>query len=174
MQMSSWRLGERKDFLFNKWVKHMLERFNNNLQEFSTETFWRYYTQLHLVGADVHMEETTHRKHLTLIQQAVYFDQKTMEAMETRYLTRIVELRNRLAAAFPLDVSVSRAARLVVNSVVSSRQSSRTTRGGRIQNKKFKIQDEFGTVVVVAEEEEAVVVVVAEEGLQKEVEQQPQ
>ena len=102
---------------------------------YSDDVWWRYYTILHMTGSSTRIIREEHIANLNCIQEGKYYSKATVNDMETDYLTRIAELKAGVSLALPDDTGFEDAAQVVISSMKSTRQNSRSTRPGKIVNK---------------------------------------
>ena len=131
--MKTWNLDHKpRGFEFNKFKK-LLSRVTPG--HYSDDVWWRYYAILHMTGSATRIVREEHVANLECIQQGKYYSKDVLNAMENDYLIHINDLKARLSEAFPDETGFEDAARTVINSTQSMRQSSRSTRPGKIRNK---------------------------------------
>ncbi len=136
--MKSWNLDHKPRgnpfFDFRKLLKknHLIP------DEYSSDTWWRYYSILHMTGSSTRIVREEHIANLDSIQEGKYYSKATVNAMEMDYLTQIAELKTKLSRALPDDTSFNDAAREVISRTRRRRQNSRSTRPGKINNKTGK------------------------------------
>ena len=97
---------------------------------YSVQTCWRYFTFLHLVGTEIHNTEEVNEKIIDSIENSTFYSAKTLELMEAKYLDKIASLKQQVQDTSDFDV----AAMEVVIRATMKRQSSRSTRDGKIRN----------------------------------------
>jgi hypothetical protein len=136
-QMEPWKLayrhmGSQADF--NKFKKLTGEIVQGHC--YSDEVYWRYYTLLHMTGSSTRIVVEEHVDNLDCISSGGYYSKATVNAMETDYLTSIAELMTQVSSALPDDDGFDNAAREVISRMYSTRQNSKSTRPGKINNKK--------------------------------------
>jgi hypothetical protein len=96
---------------------------------YSVQTCWRYFTFLHLVGTEIHNTEEVNEKIIDSIENSTFYSAKTLELMEAKYLDKIASLKQQVQDTSDFDV----AAMEVVIRATMKRQSSRSTRDGKIR-----------------------------------------
>ncbi len=131
-QMASWKLDP---ILYTQnyvdFKRKILKKHHNSCSE---DTYWHYYTFLHMVGTEVHNEGLTHAENMEQIEEGVFYSRSTLHTMEAKYLERIAQLKQAMKASFPNDNTFDCAARMVAHRASMRRQSSRSTRDGKIKN----------------------------------------
>ena len=134
--MKHWKLeyGHR-GFEFNKFKKLTGIVVHGNF--YSDDVWWRYYTMLHMTGSPTRLITEEHVANLDCISGGRYYSKETVNAMETDYLTRIAELKTEVLSLALLhdDTEFKNAAQEVISCMHRKRQSTRSTRPGKINNK---------------------------------------
>lgn len=133
--MKSWNLDHkpRGDSFFD--FRKLLKKKQSIPDEYSNDTWWRYYSVLHMTGSASRIIREEHIANLTSIQEGKYYSKAAVNAMEMDYLTQIADLKTKLSLALPDDTSFHDAAREVISCTRRQRQNSRSTRPGKINNK---------------------------------------
>ncbi len=136
--MEPWKLAYRRTGSqadFNKFKKKLTgKEFQGHC--YSDEVYWRYYTLLHMTGSSTRIVVEEHVANLDCISSGRYYSKATVNAMETDYLTSIAELMTQVSSALPDDHEFDNAAREVISRMHNTRQNSKSTRPGKINNKK--------------------------------------
>jgi hypothetical protein len=130
--MSQWKLDPQ---IYSPTFKFFLRKFcKRNCPGYSDQTYWRYFTLLHMVGAEVHNTGLTNKRIAEEIENGRFYSKSTLKAMETKYLKRISELKSSMDSKLPDDTQFDDATQMVAIRANMSRQSSRSSRPGKIQN----------------------------------------
>jgi hypothetical protein len=128
--MSGWKLEPQLTTTrFTDFKKQFKERFPG----FSDQTYWRYFTFLHLVGADVRIARDVQRLNIQAFESGKFYSRDTLIQMETKYLTRIARIMDQMD---PDDTTLAETAKVVIYRAKMHRQSSRSKRDGKIKNHK--------------------------------------
>ncbi len=92
---------------------------------------------LHMTGSPTRLIAEEHVANLDCIGGGRYYSKETVNAMETDYLTRIAELKTEVLSLALLhdDIEFKNAAQEVISCMHRKRQSTRSTRPGKINNK---------------------------------------
>jgi hypothetical protein len=124
-QMDAWNIKEIIDSMpcYEYYFK-AVKKFDT----FTKTTHWRYFTFLHLVGAEIHQPQSVSMALLEQFENGKFYSTATVRAMETKYLKRIVE------AVSVKGCNLHEAAKTIAFRATLVRQSSRSTRQGKIVN----------------------------------------
>jgi len=125
--MQPWKL---EPIVFSDKFNHFKKTFISKYPGYSVKTCWRYFTFLHLVGTEIHNTEEVNQQTIDSIENSKFYSAKTLELMETKYLKQIADLKQRVQDTSGLEM----AAMEVVIRATMKRQSSRSTRDGKIKN----------------------------------------
>ena len=123
--MEAWNIKEIIDSMpFYEYYRKAVKKFG----AFTKTTLWRYFTFLHLVGAEIHQPRSVSTALLEQFENGKFYSTTTVRAMETKYLKRIAE------AVSIKGCNFHEAAKTVAFRAKLVRQSSRSTRPGKIVN----------------------------------------
>ncbi len=109
---------------------------------YSAETMWRYFTFRHAVGADVRNDKDTLQEDINYFKNGNFYCRSTVNAMTSKYLEILAELKAEMASKLPDDTEFHDAARIVIRRARTPRQNHRSDRIGKIRNKGATLSDE--------------------------------
>ena len=137
--MKQWNLDHRpRGQEFCDFKKQLMQKLHGIQEPYTNDVLWRYFTILHLTGTSTRLVQEEHIANLNHIKEGRYYSKATVNTMETDYLTHIAELKTKLSAQFPDDTGFASAAQDVISRTYGRRQSSRSTRPGKINNHQRK------------------------------------
>lgn len=123
--MEAWNIKEIIHSIpFYEYYRKAVKKFGI----FTKKTHWRYFTFMHLVGADVHNPRSVNVALLEQFENGKFYSTATVRAMETKYLKRITE------AVSVRGCNFHDAAKTVAFRATLVRQSTRSTRPDKIVN----------------------------------------
>jgi hypothetical protein len=126
-QMQPWKL---EPIIFSDKFSVFKQHFKKKYPGYSVQTCWRYFTILHLVGTQIHNAEEVNENFINSIQNSKFYSAQTLEHMEAKYLKKIAGLKQRVQDTSEFDVAATE----VAIRATMKRQSSRSTRDGKIKN----------------------------------------
>ncbi len=125
--MAAWKLDvEERGTSYHEYYKKAVRAFG-----YTEKAHWRYYTFMHMVGAKKHNTDLTHKELLGQFENGKFYSNATVKAMETKYLEHLAEITRECQDD---DNDFRRAAVTVAFRASLPRQSSRSTRPGKIKN----------------------------------------
>jgi len=125
--MQSWKL---EPIIYSPKFKEYRKKFMEKYPGYSLQTCWRYFTFLHLVGADARHTHEVNADYIEWFQNGKFYSKETLNLMESKYLERIAALKQKLQDTSEFDA----AAKEVIHRATMRRQNSRSTRCGKIKN----------------------------------------
>ena len=127
--MRSWKL---EPIIFSPRFKEYSKHFQKKYPGYSLKTCWRYFTFLHLVGADARQTHEVNSDNIEWFQNGKFYSKATLNTMEAKYLHKISALKQQLQDISEFDA----AAKEVAYRATMVRQNQRSTRDGKIRNHK--------------------------------------